>query len=51
MNNKQDEKQYSIIQKNHPYKKLWKYLSGKMIEIPTWRFNGIKVIEEIGLFI
>ncbi len=21
-----------------------------MIEIPTWRFNGIKVIEETGLF-
>ena len=50
MNNKQNEKQYSIIQKNHPYKELWKYLTGKTIEIPTRRFNGIKVIEEIGLF-
>jgi hypothetical protein len=51
INNKTSEKQYSIIQKNHPYKELWKYLTGRRIEISTIcnRIDGGR-IEGIGLF-
>lgn len=47
MNNKQDEKQYSIISDFIPYNELRKYLSGKMIEVPTLTNNSRK---GIGLF-
>ena len=48
MNNKQDEKQYSIISDFIPYDELRKYLSGNMIEVPTLTNNSR---EGIGLFL
>jgi len=51
MENITTEKQYSIVSKNHPYKELWKYLTGHMIEVPTsCRLLNGEVKEGIGLF-
>lgn len=47
MNTKSENKQYSIISKDLHYEELWKYLSGKMIEVPTITNNSR---EGIGLF-
>lgn len=51
MNNKQNEKQYSIISDFIPYNELKKYLTGKQIEVPTSCYlrNG-EIKEGIGLF-
>lgn len=51
MNDLNNKKEYSIIQKDYPYKELWKYLTGRMIEIPTTTNTiGGGKREGIGLF-
>jgi len=50
MNNKQNEKQYSIVSNFIPYDELRKYLTGRQIEVPTSCQSYSPPLEGIGLF-